>query len=231
VIEVRVEPLDELDTHLAATGETVRGPLSFSEPETKISVARPAIFPIRREDSANLLPPGSAADRSRFAVLRLAISIRPACEEWLERVWVSVSLDSDGDSAPTLWSMVPDRVSSTVRVENTLSVGANVKFLEAKAERKRSRDERSASVATFGLMESSGGWELSRVDGESLRGSYEFAAMIRADETAEIGGVAQYDATVGRRRFGVISAKCEVSGDGGSRFSLEAPSAGPPLLN
>jgi hypothetical protein len=142
---------------------------------------------IQPEQSADLLPPESAADRARFALLPLAISIRPAKEEWLERVWVSVSLDLSGDSAPTLWSMVPDRVSSTVSVDDTLTVGANLKFLKAKSERKRSREERLVSVTTFGLMESNGGWELSHVPGEALRGSYEFAAMIRTDETAEIG--------------------------------------------
>jgi hypothetical protein len=221
MIELKVEELDELGTHLAASSETVRGPHSFSEPKSKISVGRPTIVEIRPDQTADLLPPGSAADRARFGLLRLAISIWPATEEWLERVWVSVSLDSRRDPAPTLWSMTPERASSTVSVDDTLTLGANFKFLEVKSEKKRSREERLASVTTFGLMESTGGWELSRVPGESLRGSYEFAAVIRAEETAEIGGVAQYDATVGRRRFGVISASCEVSDNGGASFSLK----------
>jgi hypothetical protein len=223
VIELKVEELDQLGTRLAASSETVRGPRSFSDPKSEISVGRPTLVEIRPDQAADLLPPGSAAARARFGLLRLAISIWPATEEWLERVWVSISLDSSGDSPPTLWSMIPDRASSTVSVDDTLTLGANFKFLEAKSETKRSREERLASVTTFGLMENEGGWELSRIPGESLRGSYEFAAVIKADEAAGIGGVAQYDATVGRRRFGVISASCEVSGDGGASFSLEAP--------
>jgi hypothetical protein len=226
VIELRVEKLDELDTHLTASSETVRGPLSFSDPESKISVGRPTIVEIRPDQMPDPLPPGSVANRARFALLRLAISIRPATEEWLERVWVSVSLDSSLDSAPALWSMIPDHASSTVSVDDTLTLGASFKFLGVKREIKSSGEESLVSLTTFGLMESEGGWELSQISGKVLRGSYEFAAVIRADETAEIGGVARYEATVGRRRFGVISASCDVSDNGGARFSLEAPSAG-----
>src|ERR1700709_1122868 len=108
MIELRVEKLDELDTHLTASSETVRGPLSFSDPQSKISVGRPTIVEIRPDQMPDLLPPGSVADRARFALLRLAISIWPATEEWLERVWVSVSLASSLDPPPTLWSLIPD---------------------------------------------------------------------------------------------------------------------------
>jgi len=225
VIELKVEELDELGAQLVASNETTRGPRSFSEPESKVSVGRPTITEIRPDQIVDLLAPGSSADRARFGLLRLAISIWPATEEWFERVWVSVSLDSAGGHAPTLWSMIPDRASSTVSVGDTLTLGANLKFFEVKSETKHERQERLVSLTTFGLMESEGGWELARVPGESLRGSYELAAVIRAEETGEIGGVVQYDATVGRRRFGLISASCEVSDDGGARFSLRAPSA------
>jgi hypothetical protein len=225
VIELKVEALDELGSQLVASNETTRGPRSFSKPGSGISVGRPTITEIRPDQIADLLPLGSSAGRTRFGLLRLAISIWPATEEWLERVRVSVSLDSTGDRAPTLWSMIPDRASRTVTVDDTLTLGASLKFVEVKSETKRSREERLVSVATFGLMESEGGWELTRVPGESLRGSYEFAAVIRAEETVEISGVVRYDATVGRRRFGVISASCEVSDDDGACFSLTVPSA------
>jgi len=183
-------------------------------------VGRPTITEIQPDQIADLLPPGSSAHRARFGLLRLAISIWPATEEWLERVWVSVSLDSAGDQAPTLWSMIPDRASSTRERRRHADARS-----ESQVRRGQIRDQTQRRGA-FGLGDhlrvdgERGGWELARVPGESLRGSYEFATVIKGGRDRGDQWVVQYDATVGRRRFGLISASCEVADDDGVCFSL-----------
>jgi hypothetical protein len=201
-MQIKVQALDDLRVDLRSEDplRRRRSP-SPAAVASRISLGRPLI----QHFSPGALGAEPAADGASYALVRAAITLWPSRDERFEQVWLSIAA-----SGAVIWSMVPGHVGRSLSVGDTVTVGANFKFVEVKAESRSERQTAIPLITPFGLMEDLGGWELSGAGGEELRGSYEFAAVLRSPHRGgRISGGIHVDATVRRTRFGLIAVRAQ----------------------
>jgi len=151
---------------------------------------------------------GEAAD-SDFYLLHLTCTLRPAEEEPFTEALIEMDLaEEDGTDPPIAWSMQPDRMTDSVEVSRTVSLGPTLKLcgvgVDLKGEQSRKVTKQQVSVEAMYELESTPSWGLYRTSSSELRGLYRFHLVVRASKGSVVSGTTLVEAKIRRRRWGVI---------------------------
>jgi hypothetical protein len=163
-----------------------------------------------------------------FANLQLACSFRPA-RDWIftgARLTVVLArADGKAAPAPIAYSLRPlSELDGTAR-ENNVEVGADVKFVSAKAGQKSSRGGK-VFVRGYGLQESTSFWEFTPTRARPLEGSFWLWLIAKAPLETDLAITSSLLVRVSPRRWWrAASARAEGVGSAGLVLHLKD---GPP---
>jgi hypothetical protein len=149
----------------------------LAEDRPRASLGTPDVLvltPATTEDDSRLRDHLAQEKSAIFANLQLACSFRPA-KEWIftgARLTVVLArADGKAAPAPIAYSLRPlSELDGTAR-ENNVEIGADVKFVSAKAGQKSTRGGKMF-VRGYGLQESTSFWEFTPTRARPLEGSF-----------------------------------------------------------
>jgi hypothetical protein len=141
-----------------------------------------------------------------YWLVRLACTFQAESDEPFVRAWLNLKLARDDGKAepePVAWSMTPFALLQLRDSPWTIKVGASAKILNAETEWHPGA-KAQAAVLAIGELEATPGWEFARTDAAPLSGTQRLAFVLRAPRDVPTMGELSVDATIRRRRMGVI---------------------------
>ena len=138
-----------------------------------------------------------------FANLQLACSFRPA-EDWIFKgaklTVVLARADGKAAPAPIAYSLRPLSELDGTAQENSVEIGADVKFISARAAQKATRGGKMF-VRGYGLQESTSFWEFTPTRARQLEGSFWLWLIAKAPLETDLAITSSLEVRVSPRRW------------------------------
>ncbi len=161
-----------------------------------------------------------------YHYLRLGCSFKKGKGERFTGADLSVQLrrSDPGDEHPAAWSMTPLTMLDGDERTDTLTVGADLKFIKGEASR-QAKARQGTLVRAYGLLTADPAWRFTATRIRDLEGSFELGLIVRSPVESRLGGEVALNVVVEkpRRLAPVLSAtvkgakRLEVSFQGGGQ--------------
>jgi hypothetical protein len=161
-----------------------------------------------------------------FYLLQVTCTFRPLPDEPFQSAFLGFRLEpAEGTAvAPIAWSMQPERLTRQRTLERTIKLAGSLKILGVGLEGGVEQTEGFAPDELFlqALYEglSTPGWELRTTTWARIEGLQRFAFIVRAAKRVPTLGTATVQATVRRKRFGLLSYRAALPDDPALEFRI-----------
>jgi hypothetical protein len=203
-------PVPELEPVVLEARAELNGRLDRSSQRTRrVSVGEPQAMQL----SPDLLSDAIAAEFLRqqagsadFWLLTLAISFYPDPGDPIDSAAVGLLLTHDGpDGSPPAiaWSIWPTKLLAPGSQSSTLTVGAQLGFLQPQISRTTTRDHGDPFLLGLGEGQSDPEWRFRRSPDCEIEGIHRLAAIIRAPRETHVTGAITIAASIRHRIAGL----------------------------
>ena len=218
------EPLWHDLTVLPKTRVTRKGNTTRELPEELrgwIKLGTPIVAPVG--------DPVTQGDTHRFAHVQLAVSLRPGDEEPFQSVWLKVQLSRESRiendaSPPIAWSLHPKTQSSPVEVTTKLKLNGSLKFSGVGIGTDQERDQKfthnEVHLEAFNDLRSDPVWEFRGTELTPIRGAHRLHMIVRYEKGTACRGNVKLEATIQRKRWGLIEYTAALDGLEATTFML-----------
>jgi hypothetical protein len=175
----------------------------------RVSIGEPQAMQL----SPDVLSDGIAAEFLRqqagtadFWLLTLAISFYPDSAEPIDSAAVGLLLSHDGPdvSPPAIaWSLWPTKLLAPGNQSNTITVSAQLGFIQPQISRTTTRDHGDPFLLGLGEGQSDPEWRFRRSSDCEIEGIHRLAAIIRAPRGAHVTGAVTIAASIRYRIAGL----------------------------
>lgn len=149
-----------------------------------------------------------------FHVVHLGVTFKPDDGSRIGQAWLTVRLaraDGVPEPPPIAWSLMPPRSERPVERTRSLTIGANLGF-DASLEFATRGRRNVVFVETYGLQQPTCGWEFNRTPLDEIRGTQRLALIARIPKDTVTTGIVELDASVIRRRLGILPYRTALAG-------------------
>ena len=177
-----------------------------AEDRPRASLGTPDVLvltPATTEDDPRLRDHLAQEKSAVFANLQLACSFRPAKDWTFTGAKLTVVLaraDGKAAPAPIAYSLRPLSELDGTAQENSVEIGADVKFVSAKAAQKATRGGKMF-VRGYGLQESTSFWEFTPTRARQLEGSFWLWLIAKAPLETDLAITSSLEVRVSPRRW------------------------------
>lgn len=226
-MEIEVPQLTEVAGVLEPDDRITRGNDRPAPVREAVSLGIPVVQPLTAELAGDDMALRTfLADQAwLFHLVHLGATFTPAEGTRFGHAWITVRLTrDDGAQAPPpiFWSLTPQRAERPVERSQTLKISAKLGF-EASVGMERTDKRTEIFVESYGLQESTCGWEFTPTSTDEVRGSQRLALIARTPRMTPVTGSVDLHASLTRKRLGVFPFRMTLDTGEPLTFTIDAP--------
>jgi hypothetical protein len=210
-------PSPDLQPVTMAARQELHGQLEKSMLQARrISLGEPRVTTLRaadlpNEDVAEFLR--QEESNANFWLVNLVVSFYPEPKEPIDSAAIGLLLAHDGpvgSPQAIAWSIWPAKLSFPSNESSTLSVTANLGFIQPQISRTATRDHEHPFLLGLGEGQCDPEWRFRRSSGHEVEGIHHLAAVVRAPRKVQVKGAITVAASIRRTLSAVVRYRAEL---------------------